>query len=68
MEPLKKYPGVRFMDLHDYLDSYIINLENVPARQLIEDFDFLKSYYFDHNDDPGRLKPFIDRLKELQRQ
>jgi hypothetical protein len=68
MEPLKKYPGVWFMDLHDYLDSYIINLENVPARQLIKDFDFLKSYYFDHNDDPGRLQPFIDRLKELQRQ
>ncbi len=68
MEPLKKYAGVWFMDLNDYLDSYIINLENVPARQLIKDFDFLKSYYFDHNDDPGRLQPFIDRLKELQRQ
>jgi hypothetical protein len=67
IEQLKKYPKVWFLDLPHYLDVYIENFEIIPPEEIIRDFKFLKLYYFDHNNDPGRLQPFLNKLREIQR-
>ncbi|MBD3219015.1 MAG: hypothetical protein GF310_12135 [candidate division Zixibacteria bacterium] len=67
MNELKKKPGVVFLDLPRFLDEYIKNFEQTPPEQIIRDFNFLKTYYFDHNNDPGRLQPFLNKLREIQR-
>lgn len=66
MNHLKNFSGAEFVDFPAMLDSYIANLESIPKNQLINDYAFFKLYYFDHNDDPARNQPFIDRLNELQ--
>ena len=65
MDKLKKYPEVQFVDFPAQLDEYIANIDSIPKAQLNNDYAFFKLYYFDHNDDPARNQPFIDRLKEL---
>jgi hypothetical protein len=66
MENLKKYPEVKFVDFPALLDSYIANLESIPGDRLMSDYSFFKMYYFDHNNDPGRNQPFIERLTKLR--
>jgi hypothetical protein len=66
MESLKRYPKVQFVDFPSKLDSYIENIKLVPRDRLINDYSFFRLYYFDHNVDPARNQPFIDRLNELE--
>jgi arabinofuranosyltransferase len=63
MNELKKYPEVEFVDFPEFLDDYIAGMEDIPEEQFLADFIRFKSYYFDFNDDPARLEPFLDRAK-----
>ena len=62
MDPLRQYPEVRFVVMPDFLDWYIPQINRIPVGRLREDYDFLKRYYFDHNDDSVRQAAFIERL------
>jgi hypothetical protein len=51
----EKAPEVRFRDMPSWLDQYLGTLYRKDREQIREELDGLKIYYFDHNDDPGRL-------------
>ncbi len=53
MEQLAQVRGFRFTDFDAWLDEY---LEELPdPEQVRDDLPWLRSYWFDHNDDPERL-------------
>jgi hypothetical protein len=62
MEGLARYPGVRFTPFPRYLDAYIARIDQVNPAQLSGDYAAFRSFYFLHNDDPGRERPFLERL------
>lgn len=50
-------PGVRFDDFERYLDRYIrTDAKRRDDHNLRKDIGFFREYYFDLNDDPGRLR------------
>jgi len=63
MEKLKKYPDVEFLDFPKYIDQYLTDAEKSLPRTLTDDLEYFKTYYFDHNDDPGRLDRFMEILR-----
>ncbi len=54
--------GARFTDFEALLDGYIAEIDEVPLGDLAADYAAFKGYYFDHNDDPNREAPFLERL------
>jgi len=63
MDELEKYPGIEFVDFPKFLDDYIAGIENIPEEEFLSNFISFKNYYFDFNNDPERLAPFIERAK-----
>lgn len=51
-------PEVSFQDFEVYLDRYIAQLPNHPAKKVRKDYELFKAYYFDHNEDPLRREAF----------
>jgi len=64
MEYLKSYPEVKFLHFPEFLDRYIMTADSIPRRDLAGDIQFFRSYYFDHNNDPERLRVLMNRLYE----
>ena len=51
-----------FVDLERSLDHYLAGIDQLPKSMIAEDYRFLRTYYFMHNDDPEREAPFIRAL------
>ncbi|MDH4157981.1 MAG: hypothetical protein OEW00_11975 [candidate division Zixibacteria bacterium] len=62
MDKLKEHDGVSFVDFPDFLDNYIGRMADLDDSRVRRDYNFFKMYYFDHNDDREREKPFVERL------
>lgn len=62
MDHLKQFDGVRFIDVRPIIDRFI---EDMPLRtheQVRNAWQILWPYYFRHNNDPARERPFRERL------
>jgi hypothetical protein len=57
------YPDVYFHDFEIYLDKYIARLPQTDPKKARREFNFFRSYYFDHNDDPERRGAFQTYFK-----
>lgn len=57
------YPDVYFHDFEIYLDKYIARLPHTDPKKARREFNFFRSYYFDHNDDPERRAAFSTYFK-----
>lgn len=62
MSKLGRYPEITFLKASDGIDAYLSNIDTMPADIVKRDYDHLKRYYFQHNDDREREQRFIDRL------
>ncbi|MEW6051676.1 MAG: hypothetical protein AB1644_11545 [Candidatus Zixiibacteriota bacterium] len=62
MDHLKQFPEIAFVDFPAFLDGYIARMPSIPNDALAPSYQFFRQYYFDHNDDPARQRPFITRL------
>ena len=51
----RRDPALQFVDFEAFLDGYLAALADKPKAQVAKDLAKFRSYYFDHNDDPGRL-------------
>lgn len=60
MEHLKQFPEIRFVDFPKFLDDYIKRVDSAPELREPFDVDFFKLYYFDFNDDPERLRRWVE--------
>jgi hypothetical protein len=63
MDPLKKYPEIKFIDFPAYLDNYIRRIDSIPTDRLRQDLDYFGSFYFAHNNDPRRYNLFLAKLQ-----
>jgi hypothetical protein len=57
------YPDVYFHDFEIYIDKYIARLPHTDPKKVRREFNFFRSYYFDHNDDPERRAAFATYFK-----
>jgi len=55
-------PEIGFVDFEEHLDDYIEGVATRDTAALREDLAWFRSYYFDHNDDPQRLRVIEDEL------
>ena len=62
MDKLKERDEVSFVDFPAFLDNYTGRMPDLDDSRVRRDYSFFKMYYFDHNEDREREKPFIDRL------
>ncbi|UCD94772.1 MAG: hypothetical protein JSU69_01595 [Candidatus Zixiibacteriota bacterium] len=62
MEKLKQYDDVKFTDFPEFLDEYIAEMADYPDAKVREDYNFFRFYYFAHNRDPERERPFHERM------
>jgi hypothetical protein len=51
-----RVPEARFVDFEAYLDRYIAELPSKDPRTVATDLAWFRSYYFDRNADPVRLR------------
>jgi hypothetical protein len=58
MDSLRKYPGVRFQPMPEYLDQYIAAMEEKNPAGIADDYAWFREYYFRHNDDRPREAAF----------
>jgi arabinofuranosyltransferase len=57
----REAPEIRFVDFEVWLDRYVAALDRRSPGEVREDLGWLRRYYFDHNDDPGRQGPIEAR-------
>ncbi|MBI1805174.1 MAG: hypothetical protein HY033_03640 [Ignavibacteriae bacterium] len=62
MRKLAEYPEIKFIRIPDYIDSYIAMLDTMPREQVLQEYEFLKMYYFNQSDDRAREGIFLSRL------
>ena len=62
----REVPEIDFVDFEAHLDRYIARLESHDTDTIRADLDWFRSYYFDHNDDPQRLRAIEDELARRQ--
>ncbi len=58
MDSLRKFPGVHFRPMPEFLDEYIATLESKRPSDVAADFAWFREYYFRHNDDRAREMAF----------
>ncbi len=59
MRELAKRPGVSFVPFPEYLDTYIPEMKNFTPERIARDYEYFRTYYFEHNDDPLRQSAFL---------
>ncbi len=62
MDRLKQYPEITFTDIRPTIDTMIMQLDGLPPDHIRPWYEFLKAYYFDHNVDSARQRPFLRAL------
>jgi hypothetical protein len=60
MRKLETYPEVRFFDFERFLEEYIQKMPSFSRSRILEDYQFFRQYYFDHNSDPIRENAFVN--------
>ena len=63
MEKLKRFDDVAFIDFPQYLDQYLGRIDGIPTEQVMRDYEFLRRFYFDVNDDREREEKFLARIR-----
>jgi hypothetical protein len=63
MAHLRQFPEVRFADFPSALDRYIEQMPTIPKQLRLQDFNFFRQFYFDHNDDKDRLRAIVEGLQ-----
>jgi hypothetical protein len=59
-------PAFEYTDFEKYLDLYIAReLPKKGGVELLGDYTLFRDYYFLHNDDPRRERPFLEKLGGL---
>ncbi len=56
-------PEIETQPFEPYLDHYIATLDERKPRQVRRDMTWFRHYYFDHVDDPGRLRPLEEWIE-----
>ncbi|MFO7564916.1 MAG: hypothetical protein R6X02_19885 [Enhygromyxa sp.] len=51
-------PDVSFQDFETYIDRYIARMPQSRPKRVRKEWEFFKTYYFDHNSDPERRAAF----------
>ena len=62
MDSLRKYPGVHFQPVPEYLDGYLSSLDGRSPAAVASDYAWFREYYFRHNNDPLREAALTDFL------
>lgn len=62
MSKLERYPGVKFVQMPQYLDNYIAGIDTLSRTKVEEDYLFLRSFYFDHNNDSLREEAILRHI------
>jgi arabinofuranosyltransferase len=62
MDKLSGFADLKFFNVPEGIDEYIDSINTFTPDRVREDYDFLKTYYFDHNSDSVRQGFFIDYL------
>lgn len=65
VEPLRAR-GAKFPDFHRDLDAILARLPETPDAHVAPIYARLRRFYFDHNDDPERARPFEERLAAME--
>lgn len=60
----RRDPRIRFLDFEQVLDRYIQDLPTKKREDVATDLPHFRRYYFDHNDDPARLRAITDWLAQ----
>jgi hypothetical protein len=55
-----KVPELHIRDFEKWLDSYIAHLPERSVQEVADDLRWFRRYYFDHNDDPKRLRAIME--------
>ena len=63
MEQLTHFPEVQFVRAPQFIDSCIAGLDTLPRNQVVTGYAFLKTYYFDPNDDRTREQMFLSHMR-----
>src|SRR5690606_521732 len=63
MRALQGRPGVAFLDFERWLDDYLAQLPALPDAKVRADYAEFRRFYFEHNHDPAREQPFLDRIR-----
>ncbi len=63
----EKAPEIRFIDFELWLGHYISKLSQRQPGRVRHDLQWLRAYYFDHNDDPERLATIEGWLADHRR-
>ncbi|HSG99046.1 MAG TPA: hypothetical protein VLB27_03290, partial [candidate division Zixibacteria bacterium] len=62
MESLRTEPDIAFVHFPTFLDEYIATMPTLSPERVARDYREFKRYYFDHNDDVTRERPFMSFL------
>ncbi len=49
---------IEFVEIEEYLDEYLRNAGDKSKQQRRSDLQYFREFYFNHNDDPERLRRF----------
>jgi arabinofuranosyltransferase len=63
MSKLAAYPEIKFVKIPEFIDSYITAMKSFPREKILRDYRNLKSFYFNHNQDPVRENAFIQHIQ-----
>jgi hypothetical protein len=67
MNSLSSFPELQFTKMDRYLDSYFLNSDKISHDQLIKDYNFLRGYYFDVNEDTIRERKFLNLISGINK-
>jgi hypothetical protein len=64
MSKLLRHPEVRFTHIPSYIDEYLKKISEYPYTKVMQDYAYLKQFYFSHNEDNIREAIFIQLLEQ----
>ncbi len=64
MSILLRFPEIRFTHIPSYIDEYIKKINEYPYTKVMQDYAYLKQFYFSHNEDNIREAIFIQFLEQ----
>jgi hypothetical protein len=64
MDKLSSFSDLKYFNVPEGIDEYLDSIKSYPPERVREDYQFLKTYYFDHNDDSTRQRVFLAYLEE----
>jgi hypothetical protein len=62
MSQLLRHPEVRFNHIPSYIDNYIKQITEYPYAKIMQDYTYLKRFYFSYNADSTHENQFLNYL------